>query len=229
MRSLNVLLFAAALFFAVACNTDEPSEQVTEPAALEQEDDKASAGEAVAGNDEPESEQRAPRSMADPERRKAMAERMEAMRERGMDRGDRASHREAMRKRAEAGEARERLRARRGARAEAWWKDEALAGRLNLSQEQGQRLDEARESVDASLTDSRRQLVQVNEQLGQALEARDRSQLETLLEQRHDAAAARAQAEARWARELLDVLSDEQLERLAEERPAQLMRMLSPR
>src|SRR5690625_5516706 len=88
MRSLNVLLFAAALFFAVACNTDEPSEQVTEPAALEQEDDKASAGEAVAGNDEPESEQRAPRSVADPERRKAMAERMEAMRERGMDRGE---------------------------------------------------------------------------------------------------------------------------------------------
>lgn len=229
MRILNVWLFSTVLFFVVSCNTDEPSEQVTEPAASEQEAGKASVAEVVPGNDEPESERRAPRSMADPERRKAMAERMEAMRERGMDRGDRASHREAMRKRAEAGEARESLRARRGARAEAWWKDEALAGRLNLSQEQGQRLDEARESIDASLTDSRRQLVQVNEQLGQALEARDRSQLETLLEQRHDAAAARAQAEARWARELLDVLSDEQLERLAEERPAVLMRMLSPR
>lgn len=229
MRFLNILLFSTALFFVVSCNTDEPSEQVAEPDVAEQEDDKPLAAELVPGNDEPELEQRAPRSMADPERRKAMAERMESMRDRGMDRDGRASHREAMRQRAEAGEARDRLRARRGTRAEAWWEDEALAGRLDLSQEQAQRLNEARASVDASLTDSRRQLVQVNEQLGQALEARDRSQLETLLEQRHDAAAARAQAEARWARELLDVLSDEQLERLAEERPAVLMRMLSPR
>src|SRR5690625_247167 len=100
MRILNVWLFSTALFFVVSCNTDEPSEQVTEPAASEQEAGKASVAEVVPGNDEPESERRAPRSMADPERRKAMAERMEAMRERGMDRGDRASHREAMRKRA---------------------------------------------------------------------------------------------------------------------------------
>lgn len=230
MRTLVafVVLMAAAAAL-VACNAQEEAEQAAAESA-------GALPESGVSDASPQSRSPERGAAADSERRQAMEERMEAMRRRSRDRGDAEQRREAMRARAEAGwsseradRGSERMAARRSPRSKAWWKDAELSDRLGLTDGQMEKLDAAQSNANSTLTDSRSQLVQINNQLGQALESGDRAQLKDLLEKRRTAAVARADAEAQWGGELLEILTDEQLEKLSEERPALVTRVLSPR
>jgi hypothetical protein len=231
----NIWMFAilAVLLTACAEQADEAPEsaEVTEapetPTALEVEDrtDEAPDLEALVRTD-PEALREA---MRDPEQREAL---MQAMRERraqgaeGEGMQDREQMRERMRQRREelmAGregdEIAERMRQRRAGARGNWWEDDEIRQSIELSEDQGQTLAEAHQTLDQVRINSRQSLATSQRELMQAVQAADRDTISRLLDQRQQASAALAEAEADWLRTVLDQLNDEQLQTLARQHP----------
>ena len=109
-----------------------------------------------------------------------------------------------------------------------WWEQEALIRDLGLSDEQLAEISEARAQLAAALRRSRQSLADATRELRQALAANDQDRVEQLLASRVAALEGRARAEAAWTRRLQGILEDEQLERLAEQHPMVLARLVAP-
>lgn len=227
---LALLLTACADQNDEATGVDEP--QVAEPEPTIETPDEPTMDTtdlAEMARSDPEGFREA---MRDPERRQAA---MEAMRERReMDpeqRQRRDEMRERMRQRREelmaereGLEPGERMRDRRGARG-AWWEDESISENLGLQEQQAETLGQAHNTLTETQRQSRQTLAQSQRQLHQALQTGDRERIQGLLEERHAATVALAEAERDWMNTLLEQLSDEQIRTLAEEHP----RALAPR
>jgi hypothetical protein len=139
---------------------------------------------------------------------------------------DREEMRERMRQRREelmAGrdgdEIAERMRQRRAGGRGNWWEDEDIRQSIDLSEAQGQTLAEAHQALEEVRINSRQSLASSQRELMQAVQAADRDTIHRLLDQRQQATATLAEAEANWLRTVLDQLDDEQLQTLARQHP----------
>ncbi|HSH28237.1 MAG TPA: hypothetical protein VK972_10805 [Wenzhouxiangella sp.] len=245
MRLIVVALIAAAL---VACSSQDDS-GTAQPADSSADVGKAASEEREGTEDVPTGQlsredlralARDPEAMRDPERRQAVRERLRALRQEGQGNDDRADRRAAMRERAEryrqsqsrkedesapeAG-ARDRRSPERSAR---WWENDVIARNISLSEQQRADIDSAHQQLVTTARTSRQQLAQAAAAVSDALKAGDRERLSELADARFEALQARARAEARWMKRLLEILSDEQMNKLVEERPELVNALLAP-
>lgn len=218
MHRVWILALASVL---AACSSQDDPPETTPPAAGANE--AATAGsapstgehsrreaEALAGDPQARRE-----AMPDSERRAAVRERLRELRHEGA--GDRRSADGSR-----GGESR-----RRG-RAAPWWENEAIARDLGLSEAQAGGIGEAHADLMEAARRSRQQLARAAGDLEVAAADSDRERLGDLAAARVAALDARAQAEAEWMRRVLDTLDDEQLHKLARERPELLGALFSP-
>ncbi|MEE4302531.1 MAG: hypothetical protein V2J19_00140 [Wenzhouxiangella sp.] len=170
--------------------------------------------------------------MADPQRRQAVRERMREMRQQRRAESGREDPRAAMRERAqrhrqtleEGGDEQRGRRSRTGR----WWENDVIARNVGLSPEQVGDITTAHDELTAAAREARQQLAQVASSMQEALKANDRERLVELVDARQQALQARAQAEAEWMKRLLEILEDEQMRKLAEERPELVSALLAP-
>lgn len=170
--------------------------------------------------------------MADPQRRQAVRERMRELRQQRRADSGREDPKAAMRERArrhrqtleENGDEQRGRRSRTGR----WWENDAIARNVGLSPEQVGDITTAHDELTAAAREARQQLAQVASSMQEALKANDRERLAELVNARQQALQARAQAESEWMKRLLGILEDEQMTKLAEERPELVSALLAP-
>lgn len=171
--------------------------------------------------------------MQDPARRQAIRERLREIRqERRGDSEPAVDRRQAMRERAEqfrqSGTEAESGESRRRARSLRWWENETVASNLGLSEQQATDIGQAHERLLGTSREARQRLAEASSAMHEALKETDRDRLGELVEQRFEALEARARAEAEWMKSLLEILSDEQMQKIAEERPELMGALLAP-
>lgn len=119
----------------------------------------------------------------------------------------------------------DRRRRRQSAR---WWENDVIARNIGLSEQQRADIGSAHQQVVNTARKSRQELAEVASAMNGALKSADRERLAELADARFEALEARARAEAEWMKRLLDILSDEQMNKLAEERPERVGALLAP-
>ncbi len=249
LKLFAIVLFAISL---VACSSQDDSQAPpTDTASLEAEQAAPEKGEEGANvptgelsREELRALARNPEAMqaimADPERRQVMRERLKKLRQEGRGDGDPSGRRAAMRERAEryrqsqslaedesAPQAGDRER-RRPERSERWWQNDVIARNVGLSEQQRADIDAAYEQVVAAARDSRQQLAEAVSAVPDALKSADRERLAGLADARYEALEEKARAEAEWMERLLDILDDDQMNKLVEKRPELLGVLLAP-
>ncbi|RFF31356.1 hypothetical protein DZC52_04655 [Wenzhouxiangella sediminis] len=225
-----------------ACSSQDGAESAKEAGQATEADDPAARADATepAIDDLSEEDLRAlardPEAlreiMADPQRRQAVRERMRELRQQRRAESGREDPRAAMRERAQRHrqtleEGGDRQRGRRS-RTGRWWENDVIARNVGLSPEQVGDIGTAHDQLTAAARESRQQLAQVASSMQEALKASDRDRLVELVDARQEALQVRAQAEAEWMKRLLEILEDEQMTRLAEERPELVSALLAP-
>jgi hypothetical protein len=171
--------------------------------------------------------------MADPQRRQAVRERMRELRQQRRAESGREDPEVAMRERARRH--RQTLEEKNGdeqrgrrSRTGRWWENDVIARNVGLSPEQVGDITTAHDELTAAAREARQRLAQVASSMQEALKAHDRERLVELVDARQQALQARAQAESEWMKRLLGILEDEQMRKLAEERPELISALLAP-
>lgn len=246
MRLTLVALIVAAL---VACSAQDDSE-TAQPAAESPADAGKAAVQERGGSEDIATERlsredlralaRDPEAMQDPERRQAVRERLRELRQERHGDDDRSDRRAAMRERAERhrqsqsseegqlNQADESGDRRRRGQSERWWENDVIARNIGLSEAQRADIDAAHQQLITTARESRQQLAEAAATVPDALKAGDRERLGELADARLEALEARARAENEWMKRLLEILSDEQMNKLAEERPELVSALLAP-
>ncbi|MGY6631602.1 MAG: hypothetical protein ACXIUL_11390 [Wenzhouxiangella sp.] len=104
-----------------------------------------------------------------------------------------------------------------------WWRDESLAASLTLDNDQTAALDRAFDSQSQQREQDARRLLVARRSLNQALGNQDRALALEQLDEIETARVNLARGQTAWLTQLIDILNDEQLARLASDYPQLLI------